>query len=76
MSLEQNTSLDSQLPEHLDTLKNLLLELPLNFLALVVSRRFSMQVQQRTKIKLRRLEQLDLADMDLWRTLDIFLSLL
>lgn len=66
MSLEQNTSLDSQLPEHLDTLKNLLLELPLNFLALVVSRRFSMQVQQRTKIKFRRLQQLDLADMDLF----------
>lgn len=49
----------------LDRFKNLFLELPLNFLALVISRRFSVQVQKRTEIELRGLEKLDLADMDL-----------
>lgn len=48
-----------------DVLKNLFLELPLNLLALVISRRFPVEVQQGTKIKLRGLEELDFADVDL-----------
>jgi hypothetical protein len=47
-----------------DGLKNLFLELPLNLLALVISRRFPVEVQQGTEIKLRGLKELDLADMD------------
>lgn len=49
----------------LDRFKNLFLELSLNLLALVISRRFSVQVQKCTEIELRGLEKLDLADMDL-----------
>jgi len=49
-----------------DGLKNLFLELPLNLLALVISRRFPVEVQQGTEIKLRGLKELDLADMDLY----------
>lgn len=49
----------------LNILQNLLLELPLNLLALVVGRRFAMKVKQRTKVELGGLEELNLADVDL-----------
>lgn len=55
----------SQSPHKSDGLEDLLLELPFNLVALVISRRFPMQVQQGTKVKLRGLEEFDLADMNL-----------
>lgn len=61
----KKNSLRSRSPHQSDVLKNLFLELPLNLLALVISRRFPVEVQQGTKIKLRGLEELDLADVDL-----------
>ena len=42
-----------------------LLELLLNLLSLVFGRGISVQAKQSTEIKLRRLEQLDFADVDL-----------
>lgn len=52
--------------EKLNSLKNLLLELPLNLLALVISRRLPVQVQQRTEVEFRGLEKFDLTDVDLY----------
>lgn len=55
----------------LDGFKNLLLELTLDLLALVIGGRLPMEVQQCTQVKLRRLEQLDLADMNLELLVDV-----
>lgn len=46
-------------------LEDTLLELPLNLLALVVGTRLAVESHQCSKIELGRLEQLDLADVDL-----------
>jgi hypothetical protein len=56
-------------PQYLasDSFQNLLLKLPLDFMALVVCRGFSMQIQQSAEVKLRRLEKLDFANVDLSR---------
>lgn len=51
--------------DHLDLLKNALLELPLDLLTLLVRRRLAVQVHQGTQVELGRLEELDLADVDL-----------
>lgn len=48
-----------------NSLQNRLLEFPLNLVALVIRRGFTVQVQQSTEIELGRLEQLDLANVDL-----------
>lgn len=42
-----------QIPVYLDTLQNLLLELPLDLMALIISRRLPMEVQQSAKVELR-----------------------
>ena len=49
----------------LNSLKNLVLELPLNLLALVISGGLAVESQQSTQIKLGGLEKLNLADVDL-----------
>lgn len=49
----------------LNSLKDLLLELSLNLLALVIRRRLSVQVQQSTQVELGGLEELHLANVDL-----------
>lgn len=50
---------------YLDTLQNLLLELPLNLVALIISRRLPVEIQESAKVKLGRLEKLNLADVNL-----------
>ena len=49
----------------LDLLKNALLELPLHLLTLLVRRGLAVQVHESTQVELGRLEELDLADVDL-----------
>lgn len=55
--------------DDLDSLEYLLLELPLNLLALIIGRRLAVQGQKRTQVKLGRLEELDLANVNLWNTI-------
>lgn len=49
----------------LNLLKNTLLELPLNLLALVVRTRLAVESHQGSEVELGLLQQLDLADVDL-----------
>lgn len=49
----------------LNSLEDLLLELPLNLLALVIGSRLAVQGKQSTQVELGGLEKLDLADVDL-----------
>lgn len=51
--------------KNLNAFKNRFLELPLNLVTLVIGRRLSVQVKQRTEVELGGLEKLDLADVDL-----------
>lgn len=53
---------------HLNAFEDLLLELSLDLLALVVSRRFTVQIQQCTQIELGGLKKLDLANVNLGRS--------
>jgi len=46
-------------------LKNRLLEVPLDLLTLVVSARLAVEGHERTEVELGRLEELDLADVNL-----------
>lgn len=50
---------------HLNGLQNLLLELPLNLLALVIGGRLAVERKESTKVELGLLEQLNLANVDL-----------
>lgn len=67
----EESHVDSRTPtkppsqHRLDILQNTLLELPLNFLTLVVRPRLAVQSHQGTKIKLGCLQQLNLANMNL-----------
>lgn len=47
-------------------LENLLTELPLNLLALLIRARLAVESHQSTEVELGRLEELDLADVDLF----------
>lgn len=49
----------------LNVLKDLLLELPLNLLALVVGGGLAVQSKESTEVELGGLEELDLTDVDL-----------
>lgn len=49
----------------LNSLKDRLLELPLNLLALVIGSRLAVEGKQSTQVELGGLEELDLADVDL-----------
>jgi len=51
----------------LHRLQNLLLEFPLHLLALLICRRFTVKIQERTEIELGRLQQLDFSDVNLVR---------
>lgn len=53
------------LSQHLHLLKNTLLELPLNLLALLVRGRLAVESHQGAEVELGLLEQLDLADVNL-----------
>lgn len=57
------TSLQKKIP--LNRLEDLLLELPLNLLALVISRRLAVKSQESTQVELGRLQKLHLANVDL-----------
>lgn len=48
-----------------DSLQNLLLELPLNLLALIISGGLPVEVQECTEVELGRLKELNLADVHL-----------
>lgn len=48
-----------------NALQDRLLEFPLHLVTLIVGCGFTVQVQESTEIELGRLEELDLADMDL-----------
>lgn len=50
---------------YLDLLEHTLLELPLNLLTILVCRRLAVQCQETTQVELGRLEELDLANVDL-----------
>ena len=52
----------------LNSLKDGLLELPLHLLALVVGSRLTVESEQSTEVKLGRLEQLNLANVNLEET--------
>lgn len=51
--------------ENLHALQHPLLELPLDLLARVVLGRLAVETEKSTKVELRLLEELDLADVDL-----------
>jgi hypothetical protein len=53
------------LKKNLHVLQNGLLELPFNLLARIVLGRLSVKGEQSTEVELGRLEELDLADVDL-----------
>ena len=53
---------------HLNSLKHTLLELPLNLLAILVCCRLAVQSHESTEIELGRLQELDLADVNLKKT--------
>ena len=59
----QNPSLFNH--DRLNILKNRLLELALDLLARVVCAGLAVQAEEGTEVELRRLEELDLADVDL-----------
>jgi hypothetical protein len=48
-----------------DTLKNLFLEFPLNFLALLIGARLAVKIEKSTKIKLGLFQKLNFANMNL-----------
>jgi hypothetical protein len=50
----------------LNALKDLLLEFPLNLVALVIGGRLAVKVQESAEVELGGLQELDLADVDLY----------
>lgn len=55
----------------LNALEDLLLEFPLNLLALVIGGRLTVQGEEGTQVKLGRLQELHLANVDLQKKLDV-----
>lgn len=55
-----------KIQHRLDLVQDNLLELPLNLLALVVRPRLAMECHQGTQVEPRLLQQLDLADVNLF----------
>jgi len=68
------TSLQNENP--LNSLKDLLLELPLHLLALVISCGLAVESQEGTQVELGRLEQLHLANVDILQGVDALGGLL